>query len=121
MKKILILSAIVTAFSAQSYASEEGLSVVGLDQTHQEMNLTLSSEQYAETLSAIVSNVNDSTLSALQAKERAAQDSSYWMLRDVVVGIGLSFTAGLGPIYHISAAPRIRFCFSNSTHPKIPD
>ena len=121
MKKILILSAIITAFSAQSYASEEGLSVVGFDQTHREMNLTLSSEQYAETLSAIVSNVNDSTLSALQSKERAAQDSSYWMLRDVVVGIGLTITAGLGPIYHISAAPRIRFCSSNSTHPKIPD
>jgi hypothetical protein len=68
-------------------------------------------------MGGIMTTVNDSTLPSLKAQERNAPPRSRWMLRDIVVGIGLSFSAGLGPIFSLTASPRLRFIFSNSTHP----
>lgn len=98
------------------------LPVVGLDREGKQVGVALESGEYARVLSDIVSTVHDSALSALgrQSSSSTAADT-VWMLRDVVIGVGVTFSAGLGPIYSVTAAPRIRLCYSNSTHPKFPD
>ena len=94
--------------------------IVGLDKNHQTVTATLSESDYLKAFSNTITTIHDSTLSALEAREQNSSEAPEWMLRDVSVGIGLNFTAGLGPLYNISVAPRVRMCFSNSTHPKFP-
>ena len=103
------------------HAFGETIPVVGLDKNQQEVSVAIPKEQFQKNFSQVVTTIQDSTLIAIENKERIDGSVSDWLLRDVVVGIGLNLTAGLGPIYHVTAAPRIRACFSNSTHPRFPD
>jgi hypothetical protein len=96
--------------------------VVGLDQNHQPQSVRIPEEQYTGLLRELAGSVSRSTLATLESRDKAdLAKETYWMLRDVCVGLGLNFSIGLGPIWSLSAAPRVRFGFSNSTHPKIPD
>ncbi len=118
----LFLGALIAFQFAASATFAGTIPVVGLDQNHQPRSVNIPEEQYSQLYRELVGRVGASTLAALEAHEKtdAAKDT-YWMLRDVCVGLGLNFSLGLGPIWSISAAPRVRLGFSNSTHPKIPD
>jgi hypothetical protein len=125
MIKIAALATLCALLGASPAAHAlEGaeLPVVGLDRHHKEFAVSVSEQEYSGTLGRILTTVHDSALSALDEHERASSDRlPELMLRDVCVGVGLNFTIGLGPIYSVSAAPRVRMTFSNSTHPISPD
>jgi hypothetical protein len=121
MKWTIGLAMLGAAVPALSRA--DTLPVVGLDREGKQVGVALESGEYARVLGDIVSTVHDSALSALgrQASSSSSAADTEWMLRDVVIGVGVTFSAGLGPIYSATAAPRVRLCYSNSTHPKFPD
>jgi len=116
----LFRSSIAFAVVIPAIAGAEGIPVVGLDKDHHERAVIVSQQDYVTAVSDVINNVNQSTLLTLQRQD-ANQGKSSWMLRDVCIGLGFSFEIGLGPIWSLTAAPRVRLGFSNSTHPKIPD
>jgi len=93
------------------------LPIVGLDKNRQETIRSLSKEAYTRQFQSVIMTVHESTLPALRAQEK----KSRWMLRDVVVGLGMSVSAGIGPIWKATVSTAIKLCYSNSTHPKITD
>lgn len=93
------------------------LPIIGLDKNHQETVRSLSKEDYVQQFQATIMAVHESTLSTLQSQPK----STRWMLRDVIIGIGFSLNSDLGPIWKVTAESTVRLCYSNSTHPKIPD
>jgi len=109
--------ALLIALVTPTLCFADELPMIGLDKNHQETTRSLSKEAYTQQFRTVVMTVHESTLPALQTQEK----KSRWMLRDVVVGLGLSISAGIGPIWKATVSSAIQLCYSNSTHPKIPD
>jgi hypothetical protein len=125
MKIRFLALSLMTALPAVARA--ESLPVISLDSNHNEKVTAVSADDYTASLGQLITTINSSTLSALQSRENSGVQSAtpapkiVWMLRDVTVGLGTQLSAGLSHIWSVSFAPRVRFGFSNSTHPKIPD
>lgn len=119
----ICLAIALLAAGSSAGANAEPVPVVGLDKNHQPRSASLPEAELSKLFGTLLDKVNGSTVAALEAREKtsAPSKSAYWLLRDVCVGLGVTLTAGLGPIWSVSAAPRVRLGFSNSTHPKIPD
>ena len=106
------------------FARADSLPVISLDANHNEKVTVVSTDDYTASLSQLITTIDSTTLSALESREHPRTQTGpklVWMLRDVTVGLGTQLTAGLSHIWSVSFAPRVRFGFSNSTHPKIPD
>jgi hypothetical protein len=119
MKTFLSLLALAVLSAAGARA--DSVPIVGLDRDHQPRSQAMSDAEFTKLYASLIQGVAPGTLASLEAREKTAAAATYWLLRDVAVGLGLNFSVGLGPIWSVSAAPRVRLGFSNSTHPKIPD
>ena len=115
--KAVMLSAM---FLLPAMAQAESIPVVGLDKNNKEKAVMVTESEFMTVVGDVINSVNDSTIQTLQKQDSGAF-VPYWMLRDVCVGLGFTFSAGLGPIWSMTAAPRVRLGYSNSTHPVIPD
>lgn len=102
--------------SVASPAQEEGLHMIGLDESGAAIDVVIPRHKYAQRLSRLVSSTQASTVPVL-AKARADKG---WRLRTVVVGVGLGLSVGVGPILELNATPRFRLLFSNSVEPIFP-
>ena len=120
----LVSFLLVFASALPARAQADTLPIISIDADQKEKVTMVSTEDYTKSLGSLVRTMNDTTISTLQNHEQSATRSGpriVWMLRDVTVGLGTTLTVGISHIWSISFAPRVRFAFSNSTHPKIPD
>ena len=120
----LFLFPLVIASTLSARAQADSLPIISIDADQKEKVTMVSTEDYSKSLGQLVRTMNDTTISTLQSHEQTATRSVpkiVWMLRDVTVGLGTTLTVGISHIWSMSFAPRVRFAFSNSTHPKAPD
>jgi hypothetical protein len=121
------------AFSSSfALAKSPVVVLVGLDSKLHSSSVEVSNEDFDRMMHDTLLTVQDSMLSSLNSAEHSqgrtrdfaetfdAAPSPYWMLRTLVVGVAASVNAGLGPIFSVSATPRIRLIFTNSTDPTLP-
>ena len=119
MKSFFLLLSLTTV--APGFAWADTLPVISLDANHNEKVTAVSSDDYTASLTQLMNTINASTLSAIQNREQNATQAApktVWMLRDVTVGLGTQLTVGISHIWSMSFAPRVRFGYSDSTHPK---
>ena len=116
--------AMLASLGLSGLAQADTLSLISIGSDQKQSVTEVSPDDYQSSLSALVTTLHDSTLSVLQSRTKSSMPAgpkTQWMLRDVCVGVGTNFSAGLSHIWSVSFAPRVRFGFSNSTHPKMPD
>jgi hypothetical protein len=116
---VLLLAAALLALPTFGHADEsltDELPIVGFDKNHCQTDALLPKTHYKHLFRKIVTDMHDSAKPVLERQKKRPG----WMLRHVAVGVGVSATVGLGPIYSLTAKPRIRMVFSNSTHPEHP-
>lgn len=70
--------------------------------------LNFSREQYSGKMERVMSSVSGSVLPALESHG----DRGDWKLRAVLVGLGVSFEAGLGPILGVAAKSKFELVFT---------
>jgi hypothetical protein len=75
---------------------------------------------YQQSLKTAFSTIQDSLLPVLEAHSAAVQPSP-WEVQTIGVGLGATMQAGLGPIWNVSAAPRVRLVFTRGLNPVYPD
>ncbi len=114
MKRNLLF--ILVAMLGLSGCAQDGIPLLGMDDSGSILERYASDEEFREELTKATSQVNHSTFTALRS---SGQDQS-GMLRTVVVGLGFTFQGGLGPFITASAQPKVRFGFSNSKKPITP-
>ena len=71
---------------------------------------------YSRVVADAVGAVHESVLPQLQC----APDSGAWRLHTVIVGVGIAAQVGLGPIFSITAKPRIRLLYTRADAPVFP-
>ncbi len=114
---------------ATSTAGEQ--QIVGLDKNRQPASVAVSATTYTDSLKQVIASVNESTLQSLNAltvsnairkdsTRKDSKDSNAWMLRTVGVGLSVTLTAGLGPIFAVSGQKGITLIYSNSADPILP-
>ena len=90
--------------------------VIQLDRDGNPEQVKIDGKDYTARLKGVMQTFHDSALPALSSTEA----NNNWMLRVVLVGVGVNTSFGLGPIFSIGAAPRVRLLFTNSTDPVLP-
>lgn len=113
-----LLMAATVAGAPASYAGKLPVVVMEKDKTMKVAKIEDS--QFTQAVADVISSLTKSTHKVLREQPAKAPEGD-WFLRNVIVGVGLNFSAGFGPILKVSAAPRVRLCFSNSTQPRMPD
>lgn len=106
-----ILLAVLVAGNA--FASS--IPMVGSDLNGEPAIVNVPQNEYVERLKSVLINANDSVVPFLQKREAKPG----WMLRTVVVGLGVSTEIGIGP-FKVGATPRSRLVFTNSSNPMVP-
>jgi hypothetical protein len=109
-----VLGVLGMIVSAQ--AGGEKVSLIGMDETGNPIELVLDKKDYADRVQAVTAAVSESTLGAMNRKSLQEK----WALRTVLVGVGVGLEAGFGPIIKVKVLPRFRLAFSNSTDPALP-
>jgi hypothetical protein len=107
------------SFSALG-AEMDQVPVIGLDENEAAVVNTIPLEKFQETMKTAFSAVQGSLLSVLDAHEASLKATS-WRLQTIGIGIGLQGQLGLGPVWNITASPRLRLIFTNSNQPVYPD
>ena len=97
--------------------AKEGIPILGLDDNGAFVERYVSKNQMRHELKKTTSQVAESTFTALEA---SPVDTSA-TLRTVAVGLGFNLKGGLSHIISIGVSPKIRFAFSNSRWPIIPE
>jgi hypothetical protein len=139
--KRLFLAAFVCAL-APAIAQAADVRMIGLDEDGKSVEVVVPKNEYTNRLTHLLGAARDSAapvLSEVAARNRDAATSGSgnggaasgapaagadsqnpWILRTVVVGMGVSGTIGLGPIIQLTATPRFRVGFTNSSDVAIP-
>lgn len=124
----MISTVLLATLLAPAFAHAETLPLISVGPDQKENVKQVSSDDFVAAMTQLVAIMNDSTLAALQKQIPPAATRGFeaakkttWMLRDVCVGVGSTFKIGLGDVWSVSVTPLVRFGFSNSTHPKMPD
>lgn len=103
----------------------EKVTVIGMDALDNAAGFDIPADQYRAALTSGLSAVNTSIRPALKARAPAAKaegkPEKTWNLRTIGVGVGLRAEFGLGPIFKVKLAPRLRLVFTNSLDPIYPD
>lgn len=116
MLKRIILTAI--SFSAtHATADEAGIPMLGQTADGKVIETSVPEGIYTDRLKTAISNVEISTLRALKQRK---EDAKPFMLRSVVVGLGVNMELKVGPVIRFGALPRFRVGFSNAKEPSIP-
>lgn len=89
-----------------------GIPVIGSDENNNPVQLWVSEKDYVEGVLAATTAIDETTLPVLKKREA----DSPWLLRTVVIGIGVNTQVGIGP-FQIGALPRFRMIFTNSSDP----
>jgi hypothetical protein len=92
------------------------LPIITQDEQGVPIEAVVSKQEYSRRLSRLVEATQQSAMPALQA----LKEKQGWKLRTVLVGVGVSLGAGLGPILQVNATPRFRLAFSNNSDPAFP-
>ncbi|MBI3556952.1 MAG: hypothetical protein HY074_11870 [Deltaproteobacteria bacterium] len=109
---LLILIGAAAPFAG---CNSDGIPLIGLDDDKNPVEVLVSKADYAKRMGTAVTAVQDSALPALNRRALGGD----WLLRTLVVGIGVNAEIGIGP-YKASALPKFRVVFSNSTDPTLP-
>lgn len=115
MKKLVvgvILSSSLTAVNL--YAAD--IPMVGLNEDGSPIETFVPEMPYKEKLTQGIISVQESTIPILQKR---GESKKGWMLRSVIVGLGIQMEIKLGPIVKFGVLPRFRIGFSNSRDPSI--
>jgi hypothetical protein len=74
---------------------------------------------FQDSLKSALSSIQDSLLPVLETHN--TDHSLPWTVQTIGVGLGANAQAGLGPVWSISAAPRVRLVFTRGLNPIYPD
>jgi hypothetical protein len=102
------------ALANAAYAAD--IPLVGLDDDGRPIEVKIKGKDYTEQMEAVMATVSDSVLPALASRGAARA----WALKTVVVGIGVGFEVGLGPIIKLKATPRFRLAFAKDVDVVLP-
>ncbi len=91
--------------------------MIGIDEQGQAIEIFVPEVVYKDKLQTAIQSVQESTTKAIQ---RQSSQVSNWMLRTVVVGIGVNMEIKVGPIIKLGALPRFRIAFTNAVEPSVP-
>lgn len=114
MKSKIFYLIVSMGLLALAFRSEDQIPVVGLTRTE-----LVPVSDFEGSLKNAVETIQSSILPVLERHEKTP--SLNWSLQTIGVGIGASAQAGLGPIWNVSAAPRVRLVFTRSPNPVYPD
>jgi hypothetical protein len=109
------------SYADEGSQNEEMITVVGLDENHQALEKSVPFSHYQKSMSAVFSAVRDSVEPELESQSSRMPSRRRWELRTLAVGCAVTAQIGLGPIFNISATPRLRLIFTNTTSPVYPD
>ena len=119
IKKIVLSITFLNAFAFTAAADSHGIPMVGVKENGNPIEIMVPENMYSERVQTALTEVEMSTLAAL-SKMSLMPVSKPWMLRSVVVGLGLNMEIKLGPIIKFGALPRFRVGFSNAKEPSFP-
>lgn len=103
--------------SPSSSDGDSDIPLIGQTEDGKFIEVTIPEIEYFERLKTAIHEVEESTMQALVQK---TEQSKPFMLRSVVVGLGLNMEIKLGPIIKFGALPRFRVGFSNAKEPSFP-
>jgi hypothetical protein len=103
--------------SLMSTTAMAEMTMLGVAEDGSEIETTIPESRYKEQLKKALHSVQDSTLAVLQ---RNSVKAPSWLLRTVVVGLGLKMEFGVGPIVQVGVLPRFRLAFTNNKEPSVP-
>ncbi len=113
---ILATVVVLSGLSAQAESNaNKNITLVGVDESGKEFTLPVPKSVYNERFVAGTSEVANSTVTVLNRHNRTP-----WKMRTFVVGMGVSFEIGIGPIVKMSFVPRARLIFSNQKDVLLP-
>lgn len=115
MKRLLCSFVLTAGLCAQSALAAD-ITMVGIDKDGLPVEVTMPAGKYQNQLKKAIVAVEASTLPVLQKKSAG---SSGWLLRTVVVGLGVNTEIGLGEV-KFGILPRFRIGFSNAKEPAVP-
>lgn len=78
---------------------------------------SLSSDLYRNQIARLLNQSNESVLSALPEDKTSVQ----WKLKAIIVGLGVRFEVGLGPILKLGVKPRYRLVYTRKGSQFFPD
>lgn len=95
------------------------LNVIGLDKNGNPGHVAVPESEYVERTTQVAEAFQDSALLALEKGSSDSQDEPQWMLRTLVVGVGVNMDIGVNDLT-VGVAPRFRMVFTNGTNTPIP-
>lgn len=116
MKSSVLFTLLLSSlFVLSSCRSITGLPIIGEDGEGRPKTFFVKEKLFVSNTQDLLDSVQETTLLSLEKNQ-----SHQWLLRTAVVGLGVKFEVGVGPIIKVSATPKIRMAFSNSQQPVIP-
>ena len=106
---------------ASEETQEQTITVVGLDEDGRSLAKEIPLPAFRKTMRALVMAVNDSAQPILAKRSASVPINQIWALRNLAIGTTIGASIGLGPIWSIAGAARLRLVFSNSKNPVYPD
>lgn len=118
--KCILRTAVLLSLSllTQAGAWAEGVPVIGADRDGKQQVVTVSEENYVNSLKQVLTRAHESSLATLQAansSELPATKKSKWMLRELGVGIGIEIEIGLGRLVSLAVSDDVYLIFSNTS------
>jgi hypothetical protein len=115
MKSLIILLVCLNGLTSSAYSND--VPVIGIDEQGKVVEEFVPEVLFKEKLSTAVQSVQDSTAKAIK---KQIQVPGRWMLRSIVVGLGVNMEIKAGPIIKLGALPRFRVAFTNAVEPSVP-
>jgi hypothetical protein len=115
MKELIVFLLYLNGFASSAFAQD--IPVVGVDDQGQVIESYVPEVLFKERLTTAIQSVQDSTAKAIK---KQIHTPTHWMLRTVVVGLGINMEIKAGPIIKLGALPRFRVAFTNAVEPSVP-